>query len=918
MVDWLEIVDKAGGEAAWVTQQKNFTTRKGKRRKPKDSNEIIEMILKMESVQRVIRGECAKRNTTGKLLSDEARLILRSIAHQMQLLVIRSVGYVIAKTIRVIYDGVYFNDQQLLRIREYSTDDPIIFMPTHRSYMDFLIVSLLCFNHNLSLPVVATGMDFMTSRFLGETLRRCGSFFMKRQFGKDKLYWSLFTSYVQMQLREMDNPIEFFLEGTRSRSGKSLYPKFGLLQMCLEPFFRCQLYDLIVVPVTIDYDKVLEEFLYAYELFGFPKPQETTTGLFKSREILSKRFGHIYVNFGEPISVRKYFDQRINRWCPPWQVNVDNKLSDKEKGAVKDFALHIIYLQNSNSTITVWPYTCAILLQMKSTSNQKLIFSELQTSLEQFITLIEKMGRRIIVKRSITDDLRYHLKLHSDLFQCDILFPNSLIEMKRFKCPKNNGLKKDYIEGMLCEVILSHYANQMMHDFVDVSLLCHILLSNQIKLSNQAFSRASHIFRELRSLFVYEFVCSLQEEEIQKLFMESLNCLLQISAVSLSNGCIIVEEEHILRQIAFLMQPFIARYYCVMQSLVQLVGTQFTDKVLFEKSLQLAVTLYAREQGNNTSCSICITSDVIRNALSAFCKLQTTCRCSEKEYAVNIYRLQIMMELLESISMMSRITVQSISSTQPKYALDVLRLLDRYVRLCMLGPDERRKRQSHSVISVWLKCVSESEAGIFKFSKTVAGRAVGCSLFGIAVGAILSVTEMVRTKANVKKYDVSSNSSKNSLTIEESVFPLQNQNISPNRQLPEPEGNPENATPTEYEYILTGGHPRYSHKAMFQSKRRSGRYKPGEKAEKEVRKYQKSTKLLLKKLPFSRLVREITAELTASNGYHFAVEGIAALQEASEAFLVQFFENSMLCCSHAKRVTLMTRDVQLVRRLFNI
>ncbi|VDO16065.1 unnamed protein product, partial [Brugia timori] len=128
MLDWLEIVNKAGGEAAWVTQQKNFPKRNGKRQKPKDSNEIIEMILKTEFVQKVIREECAKRNTTRKLLSDEARLILCSIAHEMQMLVIRSVGYVIAKTVRIIYNGIYFNDEQLLRIRECSIDDPIIFM----------------------------------------------------------------------------------------------------------------------------------------------------------------------------------------------------------------------------------------------------------------------------------------------------------------------------------------------------------------------------------------------------------------------------------------------------------------------------------------------------------------------------------------------------------------------------------------------------------------------------------------------------------------------------------------------------------------------------------------------------------------------------------------------------------------------
>uniref|UniRef100_A0A8R1TUR0 PlsC domain-containing protein n=1 Tax=Onchocerca volvulus TaxID=6282 RepID=A0A8R1TUR0_ONCVO len=645
MIDWFEIVDKTGGEVAWVAQPKNFPRRNGKRQKLKDSNEIIEMILKTESVQKIIREECAKRNTTRKLLSDESRLILRSIAHQMQLLVIRSVGYVLAKTVRTVYDGVYFNDEQLLRIREYSKNDPIIFLPTHRSYMDFLIISLLCFNHNLPLPAIATGMDFMASKFLGETLRRCGSFFMKRQFGKDTLYWSLFSSYVQMQLRETDNSIEFFLEGARSRSGKSLYPKFGLLQMCMEPFFRCQLYDLIVVPVTIDYDKTLEEFLYAYELFGFPKPQETTTGLFKSREILNKRFGYIYVNFGEPISIRKYFDRKINRWHPPWQAYVDNNLSDKEKKAVKDLAFFIIHLQNSNSTITVWPYTCAILLQMKSVNHQKLIFSELQTYLEDFVTLITKMGRQIIVRKSIADDLRYYLKLHSDLFQYNIIFHNSPIELKIFKFVKNNGTKKKYIEEMLCETILSHYANQMMHDFVDLSLLCHVLLSNQV------VSRANRIFRELRSLFVYEFVCSLQEEEIDELFAESLNCLLRISAISLKNDRIIVEKEQILEQIAFLMQPFIVRYYFVMQSLVQLVGTQFTNEVLFEKSLQLAVNLHARQQGNNTPQSVCITSDVTRNALSAFCRLQATCKRNEKEYDVNVYRLQTMMELLESISM---------------------------------------------------------------------------------------------------------------------------------------------------------------------------------------------------------------------------------------------------------------------------
>uniref|UniRef100_A0A0R3RWB5 Histone domain-containing protein n=1 Tax=Elaeophora elaphi TaxID=1147741 RepID=A0A0R3RWB5_9BILA len=116
----------------------------------------------------------------------------------------------------------------------------------------------------------------------------------------------------------------------------------------------------------------------------------------------------------------------------------------------------------------------------------------------------------------------------------------------------------------------------------------------------------------------------------------------------------------------------------------------------------------------------------------------------------------------------------------------------------------------------------------------------------------------------------------------------------------------------------SGGHPRYGHKTLPYSKKRSRRYRPGMKALKEIRKYQKSTDVLLRKLPFARLVKEIANDLTNSANYRFAVEAIAALQEASEAFIVQLFENALLCSQHAKRVTLMQRDIQLVRRLFNI
>jgi len=91
------------------------------------------------------------------------------------------------------------------------------------------------------------------------------------------------------------------------------------------------------------------------------------------------------------------------------------------------------------------------------------------------------------------------------------------------------------------------------------------------------------------------------------------------------------------------------------------------------------------------------------------------------------------------------------------------------------------------------------------------------------------------------------------------------------------------------------------------------RYRPGTVALREIRKYQKGTELLLRKLPFQRLVREIAQDF--KNDLRFQSTAILALQEASEAYLVSLFEDTNLCAIHAKRVTIMPKDMQLARRI---
>ncbi|KAL8280011.1 hypothetical protein RQP46_007592 [Phenoliferia psychrophenolica] len=117
----------------------------------------------------------------------------------------------------------------------------------------------------------------------------------------------------------------------------------------------------------------------------------------------------------------------------------------------------------------------------------------------------------------------------------------------------------------------------------------------------------------------------------------------------------------------------------------------------------------------------------------------------------------------------------------------------------------------------------------------------------------------------------------------------------------------------------TGGKSRPGDPIVPQKKHR---YRPGTVALREIRKYQKTTELLVQRLPFARLVREIASDFWESDdfddgraGLRWQSSALLALQEATEAYLVHLFEDSNLCALHAKRVTIMQRDMQLVRRI---
>ena len=139
-----------------------------------------------------------------------------------------------------------------------------------------------------------------------------GAMWIRRSFGEDALYTTLVQSYMDTLLQNGYN-IECFIEGGRSRTGKLLPPKFGILSFLLESVLSGRVEDAIVCPVSTQYDKVIEVDSYISELLGQPKPKESLFAFLSSSSILSLKLGRVDVRFHEPWSLRQFVDKQTDR-----------------------------------------------------------------------------------------------------------------------------------------------------------------------------------------------------------------------------------------------------------------------------------------------------------------------------------------------------------------------------------------------------------------------------------------------------------------------------------------------------------------------------------------------------------------------------------------------------------------------------
>ncbi len=297
----------------------------------KKREELIEGILTSPEVQKIIRENAKENETKITRVQKKAESYLFEIAANYSINWIKMYDIVLSWILKNIFEGMNIDKEGLAKVKEASKKGPLILVPCHKSHLDYLILSYLFHYNQMPCPHIAAGKN-LSFWPLGTIFRGGGAFFIRRTFKGAKLYSQIFSAYLQKIINEGFN-IEFFIEGGRSRTGKLLGPKYGILTQIIEAFIKSNQEEIFLVPIFIGYDRVLEEKAYLKELSGEEKSPENVSGLFKARKFLKKKYGKVYVNFSDPISLKEllnqfdYEDETRKKFIENLGLNIVDKIS---------------------------------------------------------------------------------------------------------------------------------------------------------------------------------------------------------------------------------------------------------------------------------------------------------------------------------------------------------------------------------------------------------------------------------------------------------------------------------------------------------------------------------------------------------------------------------------------------------------
>ncbi len=413
-----------------------------------DRRNVINKLMMTDAVKEAILTESIHKKISVSQAESLAKHYLDEIVSDFSYSTIRFADIALTKLWTQLYDGIEVHNFDM--VRELSKDYELVYTPCHRSHIDYLLLSFVIHKRGLMVPHIAAGIN-LNMPVVGQIMRGAGAYFIRRSFNGNALYTAVFKEYVH-SLLSRNTPLEYFIEGGRSRTGLLLPAKKGMLAMTIQSHLRGNSKPIAFIPTYFGYEKLLEGSSYIKELGGQKKQAESLFGLLKSIQKIEKVFGKVHVNFGEPV----FLEHLLQQSQAPEHVGLEEDLPDSVKETVNLVAEDI--LQNINKAVVINPVSLISLVLLNAPTHS-LSERDVILRLEQFRNYLKQNcydPRMQITELSNHQIIQYAVQLKQ------VEYAEHDNERWIKVCDKQDAL-------------LKYFSNNILHTFILGALTAYIL-----------------------------------------------------------------------------------------------------------------------------------------------------------------------------------------------------------------------------------------------------------------------------------------------------------------------------------------------------------------------------------------------------------------------------------------------------------
>ncbi|WMY96500.1 MAG: glycerol-3-phosphate 1-O-acyltransferase PlsB [Arsenophonus sp.] len=534
-------------------------------------NDLFNKLLKLKIIKKSIEDEAKIKKISLKKAKKNAINIMEEISANFSYEAIRITDRILSWTWNKLYQGITVKHAE--RVRQLAQNvHEIVYIPCHRSHMDYLLISYVLYHQGLVPPHIAAGSN-LNFWPIGQIFRHLGAFFIRRSFNGNKLYSNIFREYLS-ELFLRGYSIEYFIEGGRSRTGRLLSPKTGTLSITIQAMLRENIRQITIVPIYIGYDHVLEVESYIKELQGEKKEKENLFTILKSLFKLRK-LGKSYVNFGQPIKLKNYLNKLIPTWRqssniiytkrPIWLNSIVTKLA------------HNIMVRINNATVvnSINLSSTALLASKEGALTKKQFLRQIECYLE-LLKNIPYSDESTTPNETASNLLNEALKLKKIIIKKNKIDDIILL-------PKKNI------------VIMTYYRNNIIHLLILPALLANIILNNNNIHLHEIYRQVKLIYPFLKA----ELFVRYNLEELSDTIKTTINELIRQKLIFKNKDCMNVNKNniHTLELLAANIKEILERYAI---TLALLNKTNRISRTILEKETYILAKYISILHGINT------------------------------------------------------------------------------------------------------------------------------------------------------------------------------------------------------------------------------------------------------------------------------------------------------------------------------